>query len=316
MRGWLLSTPGARIGRRSAEATRLKRSSPRPQRCLDQGLSGDLHRRHRRRGRRGPPTVFAAVVEAHDAQARCRPRPPRRRHPRSPWPSPAWSQEALDADDPATSLRLHARNSRRICERVADLLWAVESAGRGRHGRRRVVGRPAGAAAYLHAHLRPQPGPKDRATGRRRHDHRDYVGDDPHLLPPPRPDAGWPRTASRLGWATPSSDSGCPRRPRQIRRAARGRHAIGRARSPHTPVDLSRLPTPTFAWTPRRSAYTDLPGADVRSADMADTVDVVTRGIGQSMLTQAVTECRQGAAPKLPDGLVPYDALALSVGRT
>ena len=26
------------------------------------------------------------------------------------------------------SLRLHARNSRRICERVADLLWAVESA--------------------------------------------------------------------------------------------------------------------------------------------------------------------------------------------
>jgi AcrR family transcriptional regulator len=40
----------------------------------------------------------------------------------------AWSREALDADDPATSLRLHARNSRRICERVADLLWAVESA--------------------------------------------------------------------------------------------------------------------------------------------------------------------------------------------
>jgi AcrR family transcriptional regulator len=40
----------------------------------------------------------------------------------------AWSREALDAEDPATSLRLHARNSRRICERVADLLWAVESA--------------------------------------------------------------------------------------------------------------------------------------------------------------------------------------------
>jgi AcrR family transcriptional regulator len=40
----------------------------------------------------------------------------------------AWSREALDAKDPATSLRLHARNSRRICERVADLLWAVESA--------------------------------------------------------------------------------------------------------------------------------------------------------------------------------------------
>ena len=39
-----------------------------------------------------------------------------------------WSREALDAEDPATSLRLHARNSRRICERVADLLWAVESA--------------------------------------------------------------------------------------------------------------------------------------------------------------------------------------------
>ena len=39
-----------------------------------------------------------------------------------------WSREALDADDPATSLRLHARNSRLICERVADLLWAVESA--------------------------------------------------------------------------------------------------------------------------------------------------------------------------------------------
>ena len=40
----------------------------------------------------------------------------------------AWSREALDAEDPVTSLRLHARNSRRICERVADLLWAVESA--------------------------------------------------------------------------------------------------------------------------------------------------------------------------------------------
>ena len=40
----------------------------------------------------------------------------------------ASSREALDAEDPATSLRLHARNSRRICERVADLLWAVESA--------------------------------------------------------------------------------------------------------------------------------------------------------------------------------------------
>ena len=39
-----------------------------------------------------------------------------------------WSLEALDAEDPATSLRLHARNSRLICERVADLLWAVESA--------------------------------------------------------------------------------------------------------------------------------------------------------------------------------------------
>ena len=32
-----------------------------------------------------------------------------------------WSREALDAEDPATSLRLHARNSRLICERVADL---------------------------------------------------------------------------------------------------------------------------------------------------------------------------------------------------
>src|SRR5512145_1623691 len=40
----------------------------------------------------------------------------------------SWSREALEAEDPATSLRLHARNSRRICERVADLLWAVESA--------------------------------------------------------------------------------------------------------------------------------------------------------------------------------------------
>jgi AcrR family transcriptional regulator len=39
-----------------------------------------------------------------------------------------WSREALDAEDPVTSLRLHARNSRLICERVADLLWAVESA--------------------------------------------------------------------------------------------------------------------------------------------------------------------------------------------
>jgi AcrR family transcriptional regulator len=39
-----------------------------------------------------------------------------------------WSREALEAGDPAMSLRLHARNSRRICERVADLLWAVESA--------------------------------------------------------------------------------------------------------------------------------------------------------------------------------------------
>jgi AcrR family transcriptional regulator len=39
-----------------------------------------------------------------------------------------WSREALEAADPAISLRLHARNSRRICERVADLLWAVEYA--------------------------------------------------------------------------------------------------------------------------------------------------------------------------------------------
>jgi AcrR family transcriptional regulator len=39
-----------------------------------------------------------------------------------------WAQEALDAEDPATSLRLHARNIRSINERVADLLWAVESA--------------------------------------------------------------------------------------------------------------------------------------------------------------------------------------------
>jgi len=39
-----------------------------------------------------------------------------------------WSREALEAEDPAMSLRLHARNSRRICGRVADLLWAVESA--------------------------------------------------------------------------------------------------------------------------------------------------------------------------------------------
>lgn len=39
-----------------------------------------------------------------------------------------WSQEAVQAEDPATSLRLHARNIRLICERVADLLWAVESA--------------------------------------------------------------------------------------------------------------------------------------------------------------------------------------------
>jgi AcrR family transcriptional regulator len=39
-----------------------------------------------------------------------------------------WSREALEADDPATSLRLQARNSRHICERVADLLWAVEAA--------------------------------------------------------------------------------------------------------------------------------------------------------------------------------------------
>lgn len=40
----------------------------------------------------------------------------------------AWAREALDSEDPVTSLRLHARNCRRICERVADLLWAVESA--------------------------------------------------------------------------------------------------------------------------------------------------------------------------------------------
>ena len=39
-----------------------------------------------------------------------------------------WSREAQEAEDPAMSLRLHARNSRRICERVADLLRAVESA--------------------------------------------------------------------------------------------------------------------------------------------------------------------------------------------
>lgn len=39
-----------------------------------------------------------------------------------------WAREALEAEDPATSLRLHARNIRYINERVADLLWAVESA--------------------------------------------------------------------------------------------------------------------------------------------------------------------------------------------
>ena len=47
---------------------------------------------------------------------------------RIPVAERTWSREALEADDPAVSLRLHARNSRRICERVADLLWAVESA--------------------------------------------------------------------------------------------------------------------------------------------------------------------------------------------
>ena len=47
---------------------------------------------------------------------------------RIPVAERTWSREALEAEDPATSLRLHARNSRRICERVADLLWAVESA--------------------------------------------------------------------------------------------------------------------------------------------------------------------------------------------
>src|SRR6185312_388138 len=47
---------------------------------------------------------------------------------RIPVAERTWSREALEAEDPATSLRLHARNSRRICDRVADLLWAVESA--------------------------------------------------------------------------------------------------------------------------------------------------------------------------------------------
>jgi AcrR family transcriptional regulator len=47
---------------------------------------------------------------------------------RIPVAERTWSREALEAEDPAASLRLHARNSRRICERVADLLRAVESA--------------------------------------------------------------------------------------------------------------------------------------------------------------------------------------------
>jgi AcrR family transcriptional regulator len=47
---------------------------------------------------------------------------------RIPVAERTWSREALEAEDPAMSLRFHARNSRRICERVADLLWAVESA--------------------------------------------------------------------------------------------------------------------------------------------------------------------------------------------
>jgi AcrR family transcriptional regulator len=47
---------------------------------------------------------------------------------RIPVAERTWSREALQAEDPAVSLRLHARNSRRICERVAGLLWAVESA--------------------------------------------------------------------------------------------------------------------------------------------------------------------------------------------
>jgi AcrR family transcriptional regulator len=74
------------------------------------------------------PTVFAAVgpkptmlklVVDHATTGDDTPMPVAER---------AWSREALDAEDPATSLRLHARNSRRICERVAELLWAVESA--------------------------------------------------------------------------------------------------------------------------------------------------------------------------------------------
>ena len=74
------------------------------------------------------PTVFAAVgpkptmlklVVDHATSGDDAPIPVAERQ---------WSQEALDAEDSATSLRLHARNSRLICERVADLLWAVESA--------------------------------------------------------------------------------------------------------------------------------------------------------------------------------------------
>ena len=78
----------------------------------------------------------------------------------------AWSREALDAEDPATSLRLHARNSRRICERVADLLWAVESAAAVDPDAADVVGRPPGAAAYLHAHLRPDAWPERPSCGK------------------------------------------------------------------------------------------------------------------------------------------------------
>ena len=47
---------------------------------------------------------------------------------RVPVAERTWSREALEATDAALSLRLHARNSRRICQRLAGLVWAVESA--------------------------------------------------------------------------------------------------------------------------------------------------------------------------------------------
>ncbi|GAC1412578.1 MAG: TetR/AcrR family transcriptional regulator [Actinomycetota bacterium] len=74
------------------------------------------------------PTIFAAVGTKADILKRVideaiagddAPIPVRER---------LWFQEALSARDAGTLLRLHARNARAMLDRVAPLMWAVQSA--------------------------------------------------------------------------------------------------------------------------------------------------------------------------------------------